>query len=71
MLSMIGNLIQRLKYNTFMLHKKLSGDNRGMGTLELVLIIIVILGLLVIFRENIEDIIESVFSKIHAQINSF
>lgn len=68
---MIGNLIQRLKYNTFMLYKELSKNNRGMGTLEIVLIIIVILGLLVIFRENIEGIIESVFAKIHAQINSF
>lgn len=68
---MIGNLIQRLKYNTFMLYKELSINNRGMGTLEIVLIIIVILGLLVIFRENIEGIIESVFAKIHAQINSF
>lgn len=49
----------------------LSNDNRGMGTLELVLIIIVILGILVIFRDNIESLINTVFTKIQTQVNSF
>ncbi len=60
----ITNKISRLKYN-------LACDNNGMGTIEIVLIIIVILGILVIFRDNIESLINSVFGKIHSQVNSF
>lgn len=68
-------MIKRIYYN---LKNRLSGlkyaftyDNRGMGTIEIVLIIIVILGILVIFRDNIETLINTVFGKIHSQVNSF
>ena len=60
-----------IRLNLLKLHSKLYGDNRGMGTIELVLIIIVILGILVIFRSNIESLINTVFGKIHSQVNSF
>lgn len=68
---MIKNAIRKVKLNTIKHLYRLPKDNRGMGTLEIVLIIIVILGLLVIFRTNIEAIINTVFSKIHSQVNSF
>jgi len=68
---MIRNFTLKLKSKTLELYEKLSDDNRGIGTLEIVLIIIVILGLLVIFRDNIESIITSVFGKIRSQIDSF
>ncbi len=45
-------------------------DNRGMGVVEVILIILVIVGLIVIFRTNIISIITSVFSKITSQVNS-
>lgn len=60
----IKNKISYLKYD-------LACNNNGMGTIEIVLIIIVILGILVIFRDNIESLINSVFGKIHSQVNSF
>lgn len=68
---MIKNIIYKLKSGTFKTLNRLSDDNRGLGTLEIVLIIIVILGLLVIFRKNIESIINTVFTKIQSQVNSF
>ena len=68
---MIKKTLLKLKLNTCKHLYRLSEDNRGMGTLEIVLIIIVILGLLVIFRTNIETLINTVFSKIHSQVNSF
>lgn len=68
---MIRNLKNKIQHNLLSLHKKLLEDNRGLGTIELVLIIIVILGILVIFRDNIEVLINTVFAKIHSQVNSF
>lgn len=68
---MIKKLKNRIYFNLLKLHNKLSEDNRGLGTIELVLIIIVILGILVIFRSNIESLINTVFGKIHSQVNSF
>ncbi len=64
-------MIKRIKDKISELHKTISEDNRGLGTIELVLIIIVILGILVIFRDNIESLIDTVFGKIHSQVNSF
>lgn len=64
-------MIKRIKDKISKLHKTISEDNRGLGTIELVLIIIVILGILVIFRDNIESLIDTVFGKIHSQVNSF
>ncbi len=45
-------------------------DNKGMGVVEVILIILVIVGLIVIFRTNIISIINSVFSKITSQVNT-
>lgn len=50
---------------------QLNKNEQASGTLEMVLIIVVVLGVLVIFRDNIEQLIQSVFAKINAQVNSF
>lgn len=46
-------------------------NNKGMGVIEIVLIILVLVGLVVIFRNQITTIINSVFSKVTRQINNF
>ena len=47
-------------------------DNQdGIGSIEMVLILLVLVGLIVVFRENIMSIIDSVFDKITSQIDSF
>ena len=49
--------------------KKVSGssfDNRGMGTVEMILIIVVLIGLVLIFNTQIMELTESIFQKIAA-----
>lgn len=67
----MNNLITNIKYKATSMLQKLHNPYKASGTLEMVLIIVVILGILVIFRDNIEQLIKSVFSKINSQVNSF
>lgn len=46
-------------------------EEDGMGTVEIILIIVVLVGLVLIFKEQITDIVNSVFSKITKQTNKF
>lgn len=43
---------------------KIFKQNKGMGTVEVILIIVVLVGLVIIFRDQIEIIVNSLFSKI-------
>jgi Flp pilus assembly pilin Flp len=43
----------------------------GIGVVELILILLVIIGLVVIFREQINNIITTVFNSINEAIDSF
>lgn len=42
-------------------------EEDGMGTVEVILIIMVLVGLVVIFKEKITDIVNSIFTKITNQ----
>lgn len=42
-------------------------EEYGMGTVEVILIIVVLVGLVVIFKEKITDIVNSIFTKITNQ----
>ncbi len=44
-------------------------DNAGMGTVEVILIIVVLVGIVIIFKSQITDLVESIFSKITKQVN--
>lgn len=41
-------------------------NNRGMGTVEMILIIVVLIGLVLIFKTQIMELTESIFQKIAA-----
>lgn len=43
----------------------------GMGTVEIILIIVVLVGLVLIFKDQITSIVESIFAKITKQTNKF
>ena len=45
-------------------------DNRGMGTVEVILIIVVLVGLVIIFKTQITSLVQNIFSKIIVQTNS-
>ena len=51
--------------------KSFKEDNTGIGSIEMVLILLVLVGLIVVFRENIMDIIDTIFDNITNQINNF
>lgn len=65
------NFISTLKYKLTNKFIKFTTDSRGIGTIEMVLLIVVILGILVLFRDYIQALIATIFSKIDNQINNF
>ena len=40
------------------------GNNKGMGTVEIILIIVVLIGLVLIFKTQITELVQTVFDKI-------
>lgn len=46
-------------------------DEDGMGTVEVILIIVVLVGLVVIFRNQITAIVNSLFKKITSRTDDF
>lgn len=46
-------------------------EEDGMGTVEIILIIVVLVGLVWIFREQITEIVESIMDKITKQTSKF
>ena len=42
-------------------------EEDGMGTVEVILIIVVLVGLVIIFKENITEVVNSIFTKITNQ----
>ncbi len=56
--------------------KKLKGfrnfvkEEDGMGTVEIILIIVVLIGLVIIFKEQLRSLVESIFEKITTDSNT-
>lgn len=44
-------------------------EEDGMGTVEVILIIVVLVGLVIVFKDQLTEIIESLFGKITKQTN--
>jgi uncharacterized membrane protein YdfJ with MMPL/SSD domain len=51
-------------------NKALIADNKGMGVIEVILIIIVLIGLVIIFKSQITSLVNNLLSKISTQANS-
>lgn len=51
--------------------KQFFTEEEGMGTVEIILIIVVLVGLVLLFREQITKIVNSIFTKITNQTNKF
>lgn len=61
--------VQIEKENAAQQIKSFSEDDRGMGTVEVILIIVVLVGLVIIFRDQITEIVSSLFSKVTTNVN--
>ena len=44
-------------------------DESGMGTVEIILIIVVLIGLVIIFKKQINDLVNKIFKKITSDSN--
>ena len=45
-------------------------EEEGMGTVEMILLIVVLIGLVIIFKEQLNDLVNDIFKKIVSQANS-
>ena len=45
-------------------------EDEGMGTVEIILIIVVLIGLVIIFKSQLRSLVESVFEKITSDSNT-
>ncbi|MGX8687939.1 MAG: Flp1 family type IVb pilin [bacterium] len=50
--------------------RKFFYGEEGMGTVEIILIIVVLVGLVVIFRKQLNDLVTRIFNQINADSNS-
>ncbi len=53
-----------IRMRTFLVQK-----NEAMGTVEIILIIVVLIGLVVVFKEQITGLVDDIFKKITKQTN--
>lgn len=51
--------------------KQFLEEEDGMGTVEVILIIVVLVGLVIIFKEEITEVVNSLFDKITKKTNTF
>lgn len=56
--------------NIIKVFKEFIDDERGVGVVEIVLIIMVLLGLVILFKSEIEGIMTSIFKSIKVKINN-
>ncbi|MCM1214514.1 MAG: hypothetical protein NC331_03300 [Lachnospiraceae bacterium] len=49
--------------------KDLFREEDGMGTVEIILIIVVLVGLVIIFKDRITDLVDGIFDKITKETN--
>lgn len=47
--------------------QQLKKDNRGLATVEIVLILLVLIGILVIFKKEVVELINDIFDKVKEQ----
>lgn len=42
-------------------------EEDGIGTVEMILILVVLIGIVLIFKDNLNDLVETIFKKINSQ----
>lgn len=50
--------------------KRLLTEEEGSGTVETILILVVLIGLVIIFKKQLTSLVNSIFSKVTSQANS-
>lgn len=60
----VKNLGKKLQFGRFL------QEEDGAGVVEVILILVVIIGLVLIFKEQLNDLVDKIFSKIQRNANS-
>ena len=61
---MLGTVIFNLKYGFLPAVKAKLSDESGMGTIEVVLILVVLIALVIIFKDKITDLLNNIMGQI-------
>ena len=64
---MTENIKTWMNRKYLMLKGRLCEKTEGMGTVEIILIIVCLVGVVLIFKEQITDLVESIFEKVTSQ----
>ena len=64
------NLLNEFLFKTKNTLSGMIQDDRGMGTVEVVLIIVVMVGLVIIFKDQITEIVNSIFESISENVST-
>lgn len=65
----MGRLIQRIVKQNGLLQRFIEEED-AVGVVEIILILVVLIGLVIIFKEQITNLVQSILSKIAKQSNS-
>lgn len=67
---MIKKKMYRMKWNNFRLKKRIADvlrDEQGIGVVEVILILVVLIGLVIIFKSQLTSLVNTIFEKITSE----
>lgn len=67
---MIKKQMYRMKWNSFRLKKRIADvlrDEQGIGVVEVILILVVLIGLVIIFKSQLTSLVNTIFEKITSE----
>lgn len=64
------NRLILFKYRVMDKIRSINSNNKGMGTVEIILIIVVLISLVLIFKSQLTNLVNQIFQKITSQANS-
>lgn len=67
---MIKKQLYRMRWKGFQLKKRITGilrDEKGIGVVEVILILVVLIGLVIIFKSQLTSLVNTIFEKITSE----
>ena len=67
---MIKKRLYRMRWNGFRLKKRIMDvlcDEKGIGVVEVILILVVLIGLVIIFKSQLTSLVNTIFEKITSE----
>ena len=67
---MIKKKLYRMRWKGFQLKKRITdilGDEKGIGVVEVILILVVLIGLVIIFKSQLTSLVNTIFEKITSE----